>query len=432
MVIHNDTDPFPPRRQSPRPFPPPLAGTAGLAIKTMPERGQPAPPEPSPSSAISTVATSAISTVATSDGSTLATSDGSTLATSDGIPPRNECPPTPPPSPVPNSMHPGLASHSFLSKQPKLSEITISLQKTLSNPLPSPLRRAALPPSPVLSAPPAPASRSPEKEKKREKKKEKKKLLLLRPSPSPNPVVALDAVPESRLSGQSTDSRGSQSSTKSWGEDGRLDQRLRSKAAGGAGGGAGGAGSGAAAAAGGGGVRRGGKRGVAKAGKDARRRGLPPPVRRTNSNTAAGSPATEEFEDVEEAPVLPEKVPDAVKRDTERGKRDGSAGGWIVDPDFRTKYINRKQQEAAGRGSPTTALSRDTAVPVRLTRGGRRKDAAEEAMGQPVQPAPPAQRPVLPRQKSQLTVLVEEARKDGRWKADGGGGGGDKGKARMG
>ena len=103
-----------------------------------------------------------------------------------------------------------------------------------------------------------------------------------------------------------------------------------------------------------------------------------------------------------------------------------------MDPDFRTKYINRRQQEDAGRGLLTTAVSRDTAVPVRLTRGGKRKDAAEEAMGQPAQPVPPVQRPGLPRQKSQLTVLVGEACKDDRWKSDGGGGGGDKGKARIG
>ena len=132
---------------------------------------------------------------------------------------------------------------------------------------------------------------------------------------------------------------------------------------------------------------------------------------------------------MEEAPALPEKVPDAAKKD----KRDSSGGGWIVDPDFRTKYINKKQQEAACRGSPTTAVSRDTAVPVKLAKGAKRKDAVEEAMGQPAPPVQPAQRPALPRQKSQLTVLVEEARKDGRWKSDGeDGGGGDKGKGRMG
>ena len=77
-------------------------------------------------------------------------------------------------------------------------------------------------------------------------------------------------------------------------------------------------------------------------------------------------------------------------------------------------------------------MSRDTSVPVRLTRGGKQKDAVEEAMEQPAQPVPPAQRPGLPRQKSQPTVLVGEARKDDRWKSDGGGGGGDKGKARIG
>ena len=53
-------------------------------------------------------------------------------------------------------------------------------------------------------------------------------------------------------------------------------------------------------------------------------------------------------------------------------------------------------------------------------------------MGQPAQPVPPVQRPGLPCQKSQLTVLVGEARKHDRWKSEGGRGGGDKGKARMG
>ncbi|KAI5817765.1 hypothetical protein BZA77DRAFT_292293 [Pyronema omphalodes] len=98
-------------------------------------------------------------------------------------PPRTECPPTPPPSPVPNSMQ--FATHSWLSKQPELSQLTLSLQKTLQNPLPSPPVLQS--PVVLLAAPLAmtlsPVPASPKK---------------IRSSPSPNPIMTLDTVPETK------------------------------------------------------------------------------------------------------------------------------------------------------------------------------------------------------------------------------------------
>ncbi|CCX29706.1 Protein of unknown function [Pyronema omphalodes CBS 100304] len=77
------------------------------------------------------------------------------------------------------------ATHSWLSKQPELSQLTLSLQKTLQNPLPSP--PVVQSPVVLLAAPLAmalsPVPASPKK---------------LRSSPSPNPIMTLDTVPETK------------------------------------------------------------------------------------------------------------------------------------------------------------------------------------------------------------------------------------------
>ncbi|KAF8540129.1 hypothetical protein BDD12DRAFT_880922 [Trichophaea hybrida] len=367
MRMHSNDDPLLPRRRSQPRIP-------GLDIKIISERGQPAPPEPSPSPAVSTPPTS----------------EGIAIAT----PTRTECPPTPPPSPVPNSMHSGFATHSFLSKQPELSEITISLQKTLQDPLPSPPGPGVYPPSPVVvfAAPLALPTPSPKK---------------VRSPPSPNPATTLDTVTENKASEwistsfQSTDSWDSRSSTTSKGVGGARAGPLRSKG------------------------RRGGKRVTAKMNKP---KGIPPPVRR--SNTVTSSPTTE-VEVVETPSFLPGNTPEKGKEvEKEKGKGKGKerekekerqkdSGGWIVDPDFRTKYIDQKQkQKEAARASPTTALSHDT-VSVRRVTKGKRKDVLVVDGTVPLKEGDTKvvredkRRPALPRQKSELTMLIENARKDG-------------------
>jgi len=143
-------------------------------------------------------------------------------------------------------------------------------------------------------------------------------------------------------------------------------------------------------------------------------KGIPPPMRR--SNTVTSSPTTEV--EVAEAPrSLPGKSPEKEKEAGKQKQKD--SGGWIVDPDFRTKYIDQKQkQKEAARASPTTALSHDT-VSVRRVPRGKRKEVLVVDSTVPLKEGDTKVvrkvegRPALPRQKSELTMLIENARKDG-------------------
>ncbi|KAI5856510.1 hypothetical protein BZA05DRAFT_332771 [Tricharina praecox] len=360
MRIHRQDDLIPRRIR--------FRSTRPVDIRTMSERGQPAPPGGAGADAL--VLTPRISLDI-------------------------ECPPTPPPSPVPNSIQRGFASHSFLSKQPQLTEITLSLQRSLHNPPPSPPV-----PAPQMQASPPPPS--PQR---------------LRPSPSPrqsNPMMTLDTVQESKASEwvstsfKSEASQSSHSSKTSTTKPAAKAEQLRAK------------------------PRRGGKKPTSAVGRANRPRGLAPPMRRSKSSNAAESPV----EDVVEV-VPPRSLPVVTEKPVEREqlkppKRKESAsssggGGWIVDPDFRTKYIDKKAKQKdmlsrVVRAQATTALSGNVvATATSSWAGGKGKGknvlVVDEVVplkaddGLPVQPATAPVRPVLPRQKSQLTMLIENARK---------------------
>jgi hypothetical protein len=163
-----------------------------------------------------------------------------------------------------------------------------------------------------------------------------------------------------------------------------------------------------------------------------RPRGIPPPIRRTKSNTAASSPVSE-IDEVDEPPrplpsapkPQPEKKEQPEKK-KEQKHRDTSSGGWIVDPDFRTKYIDKKEKQKemlarAIRAPATTALTNNVVF-------GTASSRPENGKGKNVQVADEAL-PSLPRQKSFLTLLLESEKKATKVGSTSRNGGGESSKA---
>lgn len=195
---------------------------------------------------------------------------------------------------------------------------------------------------------------------------------------------------------------------------------------------------------GGGKVRRGKKVLIGGGGGRAnRQRGIPPPIRRTKSNTTANSPVSSVAEIEEETPQLLsialgpkpklESEPEKKEQKNEQSKkeekrRDTSGGGWIVDPDFRTKYIDKKekQKEMLARvvRAPATTAMNDFVVTATAS------SRASTAKGKNILVANEVQ-PALPRQKSQLTLLLERERRAAAAKigSSGGSGGGESSKS---
>lgn len=201
-------------------------------------------------------------------------------------------------------------------------------------------------------------------------------------------------------------------------------------------------------------ARRGGKKPTA-AGRVNRPRGIAPPMRRSKSSNAAESPVEDvvEVEPPRSLPAVTEKPMEQEQSKSPKRKESAasSGGGWIVDPDFRTKYIDKKAKQKdilsrVVRAQATTALSGNvvaTATSSRAGVKGKGKNVlvVDEVVplkadaGLPVEPATALVRPVLPRQKSQLTMLIENARKQDAGGSPGreesaGGGTGSKGKGK--
>jgi hypothetical protein len=91
-------------------------------------------------------------------------------------------------------------------------------------------------------------------------------------------------------------------------------------------------------------------------------------------------------------------------------KATSSGGGWIVDPDFRTKYIERKQQ-AVVRAAPATVRLVEEVATAR-TRREKRGLVVEDVGGIEAAAADSGKGKGLVRGKSQLTLLFEEAKKE--------------------
>jgi hypothetical protein len=115
----------------------------------------------------------------------------------------------------------------------------------------------------------------------------------------------------------------------------------------------------------------------------------------------------------------------AAAEQSKQAKPRAATGGWIVDPDFRSKF-NIDQKLKLSQALPTTAVSTEFAFSESVAsrasiRGEMASLAGSVASGTSAagsaassfgefSKAAAASRPVLPRQKSQLTLLIESAR----------------------
>lgn len=160
----------------------------------------------------------------------------------------------------------------------------------------------------------------------------------------------------------------------------------------------------------------------------------------TAVNTAVSSPSNTLTVDV--ARSLPSSSQQRQERkrnsstegDDEESRRKGDAvgSGWVVDPDFRTKYLEQKNKEKLGTLTKAVSTIAVSEAVTKASRRGKGKNVLvvdeivslkglSEDMGD-VQVAPivsvrdvevDEQTSNLPRRKSELTLLFEGAKKAG-------------------
>ncbi|KAI5791889.1 hypothetical protein EDC01DRAFT_616288 [Geopyxis carbonaria] len=302
-----------------------------------------------------------------------------------------ECPPTPPPSPIPDSVQRGFATESYLSKLPPHTAITACLQQAFPPPPPSP---------PPLIVKPEPAPDEDEYEDEPVPRNQPSRNQRPPVSPAANARTTSDASISGAGSFQSQDSKSSKGSKNSGGvaPTTRSEQLRTSRG------------------------RR--KKGAYVAPSRANRtRGIrPPPLTRkstgSSTNTTTATSPTTSISPTTSAPqslpgVPPRKPPK--RQDSIVSEPDSKSAGWVVDPDFRTKYIEQKKQAGlvALRAPPTTAVASTR------RRVNRRKNVLVVDELVPLKGLEEAEEPVqavgefitLPRQKSELSMLFESAGK---------------------
>jgi hypothetical protein len=350
-------------------------------------------------------------------------------------------PPTPPPSPVSGSLYQGTANHSFLSKNPELTKITASLQQVVVRPRPPPSpppRRLSVGGAVSPATVNVPIQPKAEKSTASAPKARKLSLPEQQSSSSPSQQGTLSTVEEDEASewvSASFQSKDSRSSINNPGVNPKIVRADR--------------------------LRRGVRKKATLPVRGNRSRGIPPSivpkqqrnaapklVRNKLNHETSKDPPESTTNSLQSSTISPKhptlptpELDDSQGQSTmpsREGGGKGSLGAWIVDPDFRTKYIEQKQKvlEMTARAPTTTALAQNVVTAhiyrseglesssKRAGRGGlsgRRKNVLDEVV--PLKGVDELQKDVntgqvqgmgkigLPRQKSQLSMLFENAKR---------------------